>query len=171
MNITLDIMSAKSVESATAALNKFIEKVKRLGAELPKLLTEYGMGRAQLYYNYAAYDIYVDGTGGGTDIEVTSQPTDNGFAVVANGEKVAFVEFGAGVWYNGDGGNYLGEKPPGISGIGEYGMGYGSHKAWGFTDEAGHHVTHGTPASNSLYFTARDMVDKIVETARRILND
>lgn len=171
MNVKVDVLSVKSIEDAISKIKDYKDKLERLQTELPKALAEYGMERAQIYYDYAAYDIYLDGTGGGADVEVSVEPTPNGYSIVARGEKVAFIEFGAGIYFNGDGGSYLGERPPFIANIGEYGMGNGSKPTWFFTDEMGEsHGTHGTPASNALYFTMRDVKDRITEIAREILS-
>lgn len=179
MNVDVNVLSVISVEHAIDDLNRFINKINRLEEELPKALAEYGVTIAQMRYDYAAYDVFVHS---GTDpyespmqaehpdIKVTMESDGNTATVIARGEKVLFVEFGAGVFYNGEEG-YLGERPEGVVGIGEYGHGLGKRPVWGFTDDDGHHVTHGTPASNAMYFTTRDVIEQIEEVARRILNN
>lgn len=179
MVLKLNVLDARSIDEAIKKIDKYIEKLKRLETELPKALCEYGAVQAQAKFDYAVYDVYAGsafepevGTGGGTDIEVHAEPIDNGYAVIANGEKVCFVEFGAGVFYNGGGESYKGTRPEEIAGIGEYGLGKGKKNSWYFTDEFGVvHKTHGTPASNAMYFTSQDMREKVEEIARRILND
>lgn len=175
--ITVDVLSLKSIDKAIKDIEKYIEKIKRLETELPKVLAEFGREDAQMRFDYSVYDIYGGsfgleaGTGGGTDVEVRVEEIENGFAIVAEGEHVCFVEFGAGVFYNGEDA-YLGERPEGIVGIGEFGQGKGKRKSWFFTDEFGvTHMSRGTPASNSMYFTMRDIEDRVAEEARRILND
>ena len=179
MNVTVNVLSLISVENAIKDLDRYIDKLKQLEEELPVALAEYGVPIAQMLYTNAAYDVFVhSGTdpyddamqAGAKDIEVTMEKGDKGAWIVAKGEKVLFVEFGAGVYFNGDE-SYLGTRPEGISNIGEYGSGLGSNPVWGFSDEYGHHVTHGTPASNAMYFTEQEVIEHIAEVARRILND
>lgn len=178
MKLALNIMSLSSVERFAEALNAYKAKLQRLATELPRVLAEYGAEQARVRFSTAAYDILaVSGTddigkigSSGADVTVTTEPIENGYRINANGREVAFIEFGAGVWFNGEEG-YYGERPAGIVGIGEYGKGYGSRPVWAFKGENGEWVkTHGTPASNALYFTARDIEDMIAETARGILN-
>lgn len=69
------------------------------------------------------------------------------------GEQAVFVEFGAGVHYNGSAGTS--PNPWGVElgyTIGGYGMGQGQNDSWEYQDESGkYHVTHGTPAAMPLY--------------------
>ena len=177
MKIYVDL-TMRGISKAIGDLEKFIEKLKRLETELPEALARYGEVQAKARYDTAAYNIMlfdaqgnIDGSGSHPNIQVHAEQEEDGWAVYADGQEVCFVEFGAGVYYNGDGGNYAGIRPPGIVGIGEYGRGHGKNPQWGLPKEAGGGVTRGTPASNALYFTAQDMKEKIEEEVRRILND
>jgi hypothetical protein len=69
--------------------------------------------------------------------------------VVMEGPGVSFLEFGAGVHFNGTG-SYPIKTPPGIVGIGEYGMGQGKQDMWKY----GNKWTHGNPSAKPLYFGA-----------------
>lgn len=163
-------MRRSELQDAIKRLNEYRGKVARLKEELPKVLATYGMVGASTRFNDASYDILVNGTPTETNIFVTAEPTENGYRVVANGREVCFVEFGAGVFYNG-GESYLGTRPAGVVGIGEYGKGYGKRRAWGFKNEADELVlTRGTPAQNCMYYTAQEIRGRIAETARSILN-
>lgn len=175
MKITINAFSLSSVKDAVLHLRKYAAKLKRLEEELPKALAEYGRDDAQVRFDNAAYDIvalvpglYQPFAGYHPSIKVTAEPSERGWKVIAEGQEVCFVEFGAGICYNGDD-SYLGERPPGIVGIGEYGEGRGKQPQWLYGNPA--EWTHGTPASNALYFTAMDIEDIIEETARKILND
>lgn len=171
MKITINIFSKNSVDAAADKLRRYAALVKKLEEELPKRLVAYGVPVAQVLFDNAAYDIDVGGLGTHPEITVTAEPRENGYAVVANGQEVCFVEFGAGVFFNGSGGTYKGTRPPEIVGIGEYGKGYGKRRAWAYVNEAGIKViARGTPASNSMYFTAQEMRARIAETAKEILN-
>ena len=56
-------------------------------------LARIGMQEASVRFSTAQYD-------GTNDSNVTIEKTQNGYNVVANGNAVAFIEFGAGVHYN-----------------------------------------------------------------------
>lgn len=182
MNVDVNVLSVISVEHAIDDLSRFIDKIERLEAELPKALAEYGVTIAQMRYDYAAYDVFAhSGTdpyespmqADHPDIEVTMESDGNTATVIARGEKVLFIEFGAGVYFEKRTGGYQGVRPDDIDPIGGYGHGLGNRDVWGFTDKdtGEHHVTHGTPASNAMYFTTQDVIEQIEEVARRILNN
>ena len=67
------------------------------------------------------------------------------------GKQAVFVEFGAGIFYNG-GKGMIGDSPHpygvelGFT-IGDYGLHLGRNETWSY----GGHVTHGTPAAMPLY--------------------
>lgn len=158
------------MRDAIKRLYEYRRKVARLKEELPKALAEYGVTEAQTLYGKGVYDILLSGQFSQPNISVSAEQRENGWAVVANGKEVCFVEFGAGVYYTG-GESYLGTRPPGIVGIGQYGKGHGKQNAWGFKDADGEvYITQGTPANNTMYFTAKAMRERIEETARSILN-
>lgn len=172
MKIYFNPLSPSSVAAAMKDLEAYKRKLMRLETELPKALAEYGVIQAQAKFDTAAYDVMVSGGGGHPSISVSPvQIDEKTWAIVANGHEVCFVEFGAGVWFNGDGGNYKGERPPGVVGIGEYGLGNGNKPFWARPKNAGGGLTRGTPASNAMYFTTQDIRERIAEEAKRILSD
>lgn len=68
------------------------------------------------------------------------------------GEQAVFVEFGAGVYYNGSPGSS--PHPYGVElgfTIGDYGLGLGKNETWEYTKNGKYHITHGTPAAMPLY--------------------
>lgn len=169
--IRINVLSLASVEKAISDIEAFQEKLKRLEEELPKELAEFGVEYAQAAYDMSIYNVLWDNSSSTPNISVTAEPIEHGYRVLANGQEVCFVEFGAGVFFNG-GGAYEGELPPGIVGIGEYGFGLGKNDVWAFDDANGERqVTHGTPASNAMYYTGEEIRRRVEETARRILND
>ena len=171
MIIKINPLSLASIEKAQAQLEAFKTKLKRLKNELPKALTEYGATVAKANFASAPYDILLSGSWSNANINVTAEQTDNGWRVLASGKEVCFVEFGAGVWYNGGGETYLGTRPNGVVGIGEYGSGHGKQNVWVFGTGEDKTFTQGTPASNAMYYTAEELKRRIVDEARRILND
>lgn len=170
MKIKVNPFSLVSIENAIKDVVAYKTKLEKLAEELPKALAEFGAEYAQASYDSNIHNVYWDGTSDPANITVTAVPSEHGWKVLAEGEEVCFVEFGAGVFFNADGGGLL-ERPPGVVGIGEYGQGNGQYDVWAFGTGKNRKVTYGTPASNTLYFTAREIEDRIVETARRILTN
>lgn len=175
MKIKVNPFSLVSIEKAIKDVTAYKAKLEKLAEELPKALAEFGAEYAQVSYDSTYHNLYWDATTDGlktdpANIKVTAEPTDKGWRVLAEGREVCFVEFGAGVYLNADGGGLL-ERPPGVVGIGEYGQGNGMYDAWAFGSGKNRKVTHGTKAANVLYFTTREIEDRIVETARRILTN
>ena len=158
--IVVDIFDTASIDNAIAEIEAYKKRVERLEGYLRKL-TELGAKVAEEAFRSAA--LY-----GGKDIvTVDIEPIKDGYAIKARGSQVAFIEFGAGVYYNGAE-PYLGERPEGIVGIGEYGYGLGALPEWSYTDDNGERVhTHGTPASQGMYFAQKAMA----EEAQRIFNE
>ena len=78
---------------------------------------------------------------------------DMSVALRLQGEQAVFVEFGAGVYYNGSPGTS--PHPYGVElgyTIGDYGWGFGRSEEWGYTNANGkYRLTHGTPAAMPLY--------------------
>ena len=97
---------------------------------------------------------------------VTSNVSGNSGEIVMDGPGVAFIEFGAGVYFNGSG-NYPLPRPAGIVGIGQYGQGQGMHDMWRY----GGKWTHGTPASKPMYFAALRAEQNAPAVFRKMVED
>lgn len=173
--ITINALSMTSIYDALFNLEQFRKRLERLVNELPQALATYGMIGASVRFAEAPRDILLSGSWSYPNIMVTAEPftgeEKSGWRVLANGEEVCFVEFGAGVYYNGGNASYLGRRPKGIVGIGRYGKGQGKQDVWVFKKNGEKFFTQGTPASNALYYTGQEIRRRIEEEARRILNE
>jgi len=178
--IDVDLFDFGSINYVINEIGAIKKKVLALENDLPKALADIGVSSAQAIYNTSPREIYVadpedpDSVNSTAykmaNIDVTVEKNEEGYDIVARGEDVAFVEFGAGVFYNGEE-SYLGQRPSDIVGIGEYGKGYGKRKVWGFNDGGEKKLTYGTPASNALYFASQDILESAEKEARRIWDD
>ena len=174
-----------------ASIDRAIEQINWLKARLAKLET-YHERLAQLGVKVAqdAFTAIASRKSDYADIVVSYRLTENGFEITAQGEKVAYAEFGAGIYYNGiePYGDAEIKRPADIDPIGQhyqdiptsYGwtkdykiVNYskGMRKAWGYyTDpinKTGLVLTHGTPAVQGLY-----KADKAIhEEAVRIFDE
>ena len=131
---------------------------------LKRLAEEFGES-LRVSFN-SNWSLYIDNP---SPILVGVEREGDGYAVYAQGDQVAFIEFGAGVFYNGSGANYKLGRPPEISGIGEYGQGKGKQNTWGYYDDTGAlHLTHGNPPANAFYHASVDTRRKIRDIAREV---
>lgn len=154
-------LSASSIGNAIKQLQKYRNSLEGKKNKLLERLSEIGVREASLRFTTAIYD-------GINDSSVSLETNPNGYAIVARGKAVAFIEFGAGVYHN-PGEPYPDPRPEGIVGIGEYGKGHGKRQAWGFTDESGELViTHGNPAAMPMWYANEEMRSKILKIAREV---
>lgn len=154
-------LSTKSINDAIKELKAFRDSLEGKKDKLLKELGEIGVREASVRFTTAMYD-------GVNDSDVTLESTNNGYAIVAKGKAVAFIEFGAGVYHNGSE-PYPDPRPAGIVGIGEYGKGYGKRNTWVYRDDAGDKVfTHGNPAAMPMWYASEEMRSQIETIARRV---
>ena len=156
-------LGSKSISKAIKEVKAYKKWVESKANELTRRLAEIGASEAKVRFGGAQYD-------GVNDSTVKVEPTTDGYRIVASGGSVFFIEFGAGVYYNGSE-PYPEPRPAGVSKIGEYGKGYGKRKAWGFYDESGELViTHGNPAAMPMYHASRTMQQEVERIAREVFD-
>lgn len=176
MKLTVNPLSPSSVRDAAAAILKYRDSLHDKCERFVKELSARGIEIARTVFGEATYDIdYYSGLSEDTNISVNIEDAedngDHGFGcrIVANGEEVCFVEFGAGVYFNSGGDSQHEVRPEGIVGIGEYGMGHGKEDNWWYNDSAGKsHRTHGTMEQPGMALAAKIMRDQIFEVAREV---
>ena len=154
-------LNSGSINQAVREVKAYKKWVLDKTSELTRRLAELGAEEARVRFAGAQYD-------SANDASVSVEPIANGYQIVASGGSVFFIEFGAGVYYNGTE-PYPEPRPPGVAGIGEYGQGKGKQKAWGFYDESGELViTHGTPAAMPMLHASRVMQQDVERIAREV---
>lgn len=160
-NVIRMSISTKSIGQAIAELKAYRDSLERREKQLLEELANIGLKEAQVRFTTAMYD-------GVNDSEVTLKTIENGYQIVAEGKAVAFIEFGAGVYYNPTE-PYPNPRPEGIVGIGEYGKGYGKRQAWGFKNESDELViTHGNPAAMPMWHASEEMRNNILKIAKEV---
>jgi hypothetical protein len=160
--ITIDIFNPASIDAAVKEIRDYADWVKRKTDELARRLADMGAVNVSLGYSRAVYT-------GGNDISVTvEQQGENSYAIIANGEAVLFVEFGAGVTYG------YGHPQPSVEGT-PMGPGtYPSEKGhWndpkGWWIPGGEH-TYGNPPSMTMYLTAKELRNQLEDIAREVFS-
>ena len=154
-------LSEQSIDDAINQLQAYKRTLALRGDLIVKRLALLGFQVATVRFQTAAFEP------DSHDFELDVQSTKTGgWQIIANGKDVCFIEFGAGVYYNGAD-RYPGQRPPGVVGIGEYGKGKGSNDYW-FYSPGGY--THGTPANAPMFYTAQEMRQNIMRIAREVFS-
>ena len=170
--ITIDIFNPASIDAAVKEIRDYADWVKRKTDELRERVAYFIAKDASAVFNTAvADDLIGEGAVIGS-VDVVVEDNGNMTLVIANGEDAVFMEFGAGVYYNGG----VGSSPNPVGAalgytIGSYGKGNGAKAVWGFKGEDGAlHLTHGVPASMPLYRALQGVVNDIEQIAREVFN-
>ena len=147
----------RAIKELKAYKQEFLKKEKRLLEGLAKI----GIKEASVRFTTAMYD-------GINDVSVRLDDGGNEYVIVAEGEAVAFIEFGAGVYHN-PSEPYPNPRPEGIVGIGEYGKGYGKRKAWGYKNESDELViTRGNPAAMPMWYASEEMKNSVLRVVKEV---
>lgn len=175
-HIEIDVFDPGSINAAIAQLDDYARWIQVKADELRERLGDMIRDKAQPVFNASVADnvfrvideSFVDETEFGK-VEVYVISSQDLTVVFADGEDAVFMEFGAGVYYNGAAGsspNPLGANL-GFT-IGSYGPN-GAKETWGYYGEDGElHLTHGTPASMPLYRAVQSVRQDIVRIAKEV---
>ena len=156
-------LTVESIGAAIKELNAYKEQIKRKTAMLCERLALLGAQEASVRFATAMYD-------GNNDTAVSVEPTLTGWSIIASGQAVCFIEFGAGVYHNAAE-PYPNPRPSGVVGIGQYGKGYGKRRMWGYYDEAGELVkTRGNPAGMPMYYATVEMERAVAQIAKEVFS-
>ena len=168
MNININLMDTMSIDRGCSKIDAYIENLNKLD-EVCKRLAEIGFEVAKNNFDMAAsWSISDD------PVDMQLVKIEDGYQIQANGQSVCYLEFGAGVYYNGMGSYPNGETPKGIDGIGEHdtingsGVSQGINQTWGFKTDSGLVVTtHGNPSVQAMYQAKLEMAKQ----ARQIFKE
>ena len=162
-------LNKQSIDDAIKELAQYKQDFLAKEQKLLEGLANIGVREASIRFTTAMYD-------GVNDVTVTLDKTSNGYAIIAEGEAVAFIEFGAGVYHNSSE-PYPNPRPEGIVGIGEYGKGKGKRRAWYYKGEPGTNgelqkngvvKTRGNPAAMPMWYASEEMRNSILQIAREV---
>lgn len=169
--ITIDIFDPASIDAAVREIREYGKWVQRKTDELRERIAYFIAKDASAVFNTAvAEDDMREGVITG-NVEVSVEPQgDNTTVIIASGKDAVFMEFGAGVYYNGA----VGSSPNPLGTalgftIGSYGKGNGRKEVWAYDGGDGQiHLTHGTPASMPLYKAVQSVSRDIARIAREV---
>lgn len=167
--ITIELTES-GIDKAIKELEEYKKDIKRKTALLQDRIAKRIEEEANKGFASAVVDDLVRGGYQKPDMTVNYTTKGDISVVVAQGEDAVWVEFGAGVYHNGN----LGSSPHprgselGMT-IGGYGQGKGKQRSWGFKDADGTlHVTRGTPAQMPLEKAVLSVLDELPQMAKEV---
>mgnify|MGYP001167134417 FL=1 len=156
----------RQIQEYKTTLNK---KAKALAFRLSRL----GLEVAKIRFANAKYS-------GSNDVKCHIDQKNNTCTIVAEGNAVAFIEFGTGAHHNG----YGGQLPPGVGAHGSYGKGHGAQRRWYYYGEAGNagtpvktvdgkgqlNYTDGNEPAMAMWGAVEEMASQVEATWREVWN-
>lgn len=168
-------LSDAGLRDAERQIQEYKTTLNKKAQEFAKALAQKGIDVATVRFANAQY-------AGDNDVTVEHDPvqTPNGFAIVAHGKAVAFIEFGTGVMHSA----YGGELPDGVGEHGTYGKENGKHKRWYYYGESGNagtpvkevdgkgqlNYTSGNNAAMAMWGAVEEMASQVEATWREVWN-
>ena len=168
-------LSDVGLRDAERQIQEYKTTLNKKAQEFAKALAQKGIDVATVRFANAQY-------AGDNDVTVEHDPvqTPNGFAIVAHGKAVAFIEFGTGVMHSA----YGGELPDGVGEHGTYGKGNGQHKRWYYYGETGNagtpvkevdgkgqlNYTSGNEPAMAMWGAVEEMASQVEATWREVWN-
>ena len=163
------------LRDAERQIQEYKTTLNQKAQEFARALAQKGIDVATVRFANAQY-------AGNNDVTVERDPvqTPNGFAIVAHGKAVAFIEFGTGVSHSA----YGGELPAGVGEHGTYGKGNGQHKRWYYYGESGNagtpvkqvdgkgqlNYTDGNEPAMAMWGAVEEMASQVEATWREVWN-
>ncbi len=107
-----------------------------------------------------------------TEITIGKDGTYTNAKLTLSGEDILFIEFGAGVHYNGVTGTSPNPKGSELGyTIGSYGKGHGTQEFWYYKDDSGNYVrSYGTQATMPMYSASVEMIKQMKSVAKEVFN-
>lgn len=171
-------LSENLINEAIRQLKQYKEWITEKTFQLVKELAEVGIpvideNMAKANYTYDAEGIRSgSNTNHYTYVKLRSFGGYNEAILTVEGKELMFIEFGAGVFYNGEAGTSPHPKGE-VNGmvIGSYGEGHGVQKIWGYYADSGELIlTHGVEAQMPVYKADMEIIQKYAEVARRVFS-
>lgn len=166
--VNINVFSPRSIERGIEKIERFIEALEKWD-ELVERIAKIGFEVARSGFDFAVASSIDD-----DPVDVQLVKINDGFQIQANGRSVCYLEFGAGVYYNGMG-SYPVPLPPGIDGIGEHdtiadsGVSKGIYQAWGYYNKSGELViTRGNPSAQAMYQAKVEMEKQAEQIIREV---
>lgn len=166
-------LSENEIDRALKELADYKQEIIRKTELLRDKVAERLADEAQSGFNGAVVDMQVL-KGGSTSpqyaqVDVSVDNRGSITVVVAKGEDAVWIEFGAGVYYNGSPGSS--PHPNGAElgmTIGGFGKGNGRKEVWGFYEDGELKLSRGTPARMPMARAVTTVCNEIQEIAKEV---
>lgn len=169
-------LSVSSIKRLQKDLEKYKDSLTYKCELLVKRLAESGIPVINENMSKATFKMDENGIQSGADPQHYTYVKINTFdkyvraELITEGSELLFIEFGAGVYYNGTAGSSphpKGEEFGYV--IGSYGKGHGVQKIWGYYAESGELVlTHGVEATMPVYKASLEIAENVVKIAKQV---
>lgn len=169
-------LSVSSIRNLQKELEKYRDSLTYKCELLVKRLAEAGIPVIDENMAKAAFTVDEKDIQSGADPQHYTQVKINTFGnyakadLIVEGKELLFIEFGAGVYYNGSAGSSphpKGEKFGYV--IGSYGKGHGVQKVWGYYADSGELIlTHGVEATMPVYKASLEIAENVVKIAKQV---
>ena len=171
-------LSVDSIDKAIKELEEYKQWIERKTDEFRRRVAERLRDEAQDGFNRSIVDHLIVNPNNPdaphtpikAEVKVDTSDSGNVTVVFTTGKDAVWVEFGAGVYFNGSAGSS--PHPHGAElglTIGDYGYGMGRRRAWGYKDENGNIVlTRGTPATMPMMKAMTTVLNEIDSIAREV---
>lgn len=176
-------LDKSSIENAIEEVNQYRDEFQRKCRELREKIAERIRWSAEKGFRTAMVsDTFLRITGKKKErvkeplspvmnaaVEVQISHDDSMSVIFTDDKEAMFIEFGAGVYYNGAPGDS--PHPWGVEKgyvIGAYGHGNGVKNVWGYYDGNSVVLTHGTPAVMPMYRGAEEAIRAMSEIVREV---
>ena len=175
INISL---SQNSINEAIRQLQQYKNWLIKKTSQLVKELAEVGIPVIDENMAKASYTYDEKGVRSGSDtshhsyVEMKSVGEYVEAKLIVEGKELMFIEFGAGVFYNGEADTSPHPKGQEFSFlIGSYGEGHGAQKMWGYYADSGELIlTRGVEAQMPVYKAEKEIKQKYIEVARKVFS-
>ena len=161
-----------SADSVASARQQIIDRKQWLidkNAEFVKKLAEYGIPTVESRIEASRGDSSKEHY---THVEIVSFQAYAKATLVVEGRDILFIEYGAGIHYNGVAGSS--PNPVGADKgyyIGSYGKGYGKKDFWFYRDGTGAlQKSYGTEATMPVYEAYKDIKHNVLKIAKEVFN-
>ena len=165
--IKIDLFDGKSLQQAIKQIEAYRDDLPRKCELFVRRLAELGI--PVIDSNIAA----AQGTSDKnhyTYIKINSFGSYSQAELIVEGQGILFIEFGAGIYYNGSAGTSphpLGQEL-GYT-IGSYGQGKGKQNTWGYYNDSGEVIlTHGTEATMPVYKASLEIRKQMLKIVKEV---
>jgi hypothetical protein len=162
-----------TLKNAISEIDAYQKEIDRKNKEFLYRLALIGGKEASVRFSQAMY-------AGLNDVKVSVEEIENGYAIIANGSAVGFIEFGTATRHENYPNDSLFTPPP----RGSYGKGQGDSSkypnGWVYRGEQGNagrpirdnlYRTYGNPPARALYDSGKTMREEILTIAKEVFGN